>query len=146
MTSRKWFAVVAVTLVTATTCLAGCGRPGPGEGVSQWRIVPASGLRFERPPAPGDTQLRISVTINALTDPADPVDHVDLRREPSRLGIGIWLRERVPEPDEKIPNYAGTHTETVRLDSPVGAATVVDLSADPPTPIPVGRTPPGSTK
>ncbi|SDY48230.1 hypothetical protein SAMN05444365_102397 [Micromonospora pattaloongensis] len=146
--SRRSRLLVAVAAFAATaTPLSGCAAGDPGGAHDQWRVVPATGLLLEGAPTAADTELRVRVTTDALTDPTDPVDHVDVRREADRIGIRIWLRERVPAPDEKVPNYAGMHTEVVTLDGPVRGATVVDLSSDPPTPIGTAPTPPpGSTK
>lgn len=125
---------VAVALVVATAAaLSACGGPDAGQ---QWRVVAASGLALERTPEADDRELRVRFVVNALTATPDPVDHVEVTREDGQLGIRVWLRERIPAADEHVPNYAGHHSATVPLDEPVGQATVVDLGARPPTPVP----------
>jgi hypothetical protein len=128
----QWFAV-AVVLTTAAA-LTACGdERGAGQ---TWRTVSAPGLAFDRVPVAEDRELHVRFTVNALTATPDPVDHVEVSRQTDRIGIRVWLRERVPADDEHVPNYSGTQTTVITLEEPVGQATVVDLSADPPTPVP----------
>jgi hypothetical protein len=133
---RQWFAIAVATVVATATALTACGAGDAGEAGPVWRTVAAPGLAFERAPVAEDRELHVRFTVNALTATPDPVDHVEVRREIDRIGIRIWLRERVPAEGEHVPNYAGRQTTTVQLDAPVGQATVVDLSAEPPTPVP----------
>jgi hypothetical protein len=135
----QWFAI-AVAAVATATALAACGGGGSGQAGETWRVVAASGLAFERAPRPADRELHVRFTVNALTASPEPVDHVEVSHEAGRVGIRIWLRERVPASDEHVPNYAGTHSATVTLDEPVGETPVVDLSTQPPSPIPTVRT------
>ncbi|MGX7672869.1 hypothetical protein [Plantactinospora sp. DSM 117369] len=130
---RRVAAMVVLSTVAATpAACAGADRSGGGPASS--RVVPALSLTLERSPAPGDRELRIRVAMSAL---ADGIDRVEQRRDGDQVGLLVWVRERAPGPAEEVPNSARVESTAVPLGAPVGTARVVDLSTQPPRPVPV---------
>jgi hypothetical protein len=131
-----------VTPLAMTVLLAfgiggtGCGR-GEGSGAPKLRTTAAGGLRLVHAPAPDDRELRLWYVAGALVWTPDPVARVEVDQTPARVLVRLFVNERVPAPDEHVPNYATIRATTVRLDRPVGKATILDGSATPPTPVPV---------
>ncbi|GIG91158.1 hypothetical protein [Plantactinospora endophytica] len=129
---RRVAAMVVLSTVAATP--VACAGGEPGKDATTPRVVPALSLTLDHSPGPADRELRIRVGMSAL---ADGVERVEQRRDGDQLGLLVWVRERAPGPAEEVPNSARVETTVVPLDAPLGAARVVDLSAEPPRPVPV---------
>jgi hypothetical protein len=125
-TARLLVALVALTAVPS------CGQDGSG---AQTRVVPAPGVVLERAPKPDDRELLLRISLTSLSRDLDPIADVSVRQDATRIGVRVTVRERVPGADEDVSNNAFTRTRTVRLDQPVGTASVVDLNHEPPTEI-----------
>jgi hypothetical protein len=120
--------------------LAACGHPGDaGQSQRETRVVPALAVALESPAQPGDRQLRLRVSMSALSDGPDPVDHIEVHQDVKQIGIKVWVRERIPAPNEPVSNSARSYQESVSLDQPVGTAVVVDLAANPATTLPESK-------
>jgi hypothetical protein len=121
--------VVPLAVVVALAAMtAGCADPEPGT-----RVEPALSLVLDEAPRPEDREVRIRVGMSAL---AQGIDRVEVRREGDRIGVEVWVRNRVPGADEAVSNSARTEVRVVPLDELVGTANVVDLLASPPTALP----------
>ncbi|WP_199443623.1 hypothetical protein [Umezawaea beigongshangensis] len=126
--------LIAAGLAVLAAVPAGCSDGGHDGGQST-RVVPAPSVVLERAPAPTDRELVLRIGFSALSSGPDALADVEVRQSADSVGIRITVRERVPGDDEAVSNSAFTATETVRLDQPVGDATVVDLNRDPPAEI-----------
>lgn len=124
--------LLAAGLVALAAVPVGCARGGD-DGGQGTRVVPAPSVVLERAPAPADRELVLRVGFSALSDGPDALVGIEVDQSAARIGIRAAVRERVPAADEPVSNNAFTRTETVRLDQPVGDATVVDLNREPPT-------------
>jgi hypothetical protein len=115
---------------------AGCGR-GEGSGAPEIRTTVAGGLSLVRAAAPDDRQLQLRYVAGALLWTPDPIARVEVDQTPAQILVRLFINERIPAPDERVPNYATIRTTTIQLDRAVGKATVLDASATPPVPMPV---------
>lgn len=125
--------VIAVGMLAA---VAACGGSAPAEP-APIRVVPALNVALARQPAATDRQLHLRVAMSALSDSARPVDRVDVQRDAGQVRLRVWVRERTPHADEPVSNSAVVREHVVDLDQPVGDATAVDASTEPPRPVPV---------
>jgi hypothetical protein len=130
--------LLAAALVAAVGG-TGCGGPAadPGTTTPQLRTREVSGLSLTRPARPDDRELHLQYAAGALVWTADPIAQAHVDQTPTEIVVRLVINERVPRPDEQVPNYAAIRTTTVQLDRPVGHAAVLDGSAHPPAPMPV---------
>lgn len=136
MTRRRIIGAAMVTMAA----LAACGHPADAGGSHrQTRVVPALAVALSGPAQPGDRQLRLRVSMSALSDGPDPIDHIEVHQDIKQIGIKVWVRERTPAPDEQVSNSARSYEKSVSLDQPVGIAVVVDLAATPATTLPESK-------
>lgn len=125
--------ITGAAMVTMAA-LAACGHPADAGGAQrQTRVVPALAVALDSPAQPGDRQLRLRVSMSALSDGPDPIDHIEVHQDVKQIGIKVWVRERIPASDEPVSNSARSYQKSVSLDQPVGTAVVVDLAANPAT-------------
>jgi hypothetical protein len=130
---------LAMTVLLASG--TGCGGRGGDSGASpELRTAVASGLSLVQAPNPNDHELRLRYMAGALIWTPDPLARVEVDQTPSQVVVRLVVNERVPAPDEQVPNYATVRTTTVRLDRPVGHAEILDGSVTPPVPVPVRST------
>jgi hypothetical protein len=138
-------ASIAIPLLLAG--LSACGDPKKAEKAQKpdLRTVPAADLRLVGDPGPDSRELTIRYTADALLWQDQPIAHVEAEQSVSGVfvTVRILIYERVPGPDEAVPNYATLRTVTVKLGKPLGRATVLDGSATPPKPIPPAEPAPG---
>ena len=130
-------ASLAMTLVLGggAIAVAGCGR-GDRPREPDLRTIMARNLSLAGSPAPNDSELAVQYVAGALLWEPMPVANVEVDQNPERVIVRLFLNERVPAADERVPNIATIRTTTVRLSQPLDHAIVLDGSVTPPVPMP----------